>query len=64
VRLLEASKPIYIMDDGKVTDQRLSKRDVPLELRRKQTPVAFEGFITSIREERAAISTATGNPGV
>jgi hypothetical protein len=47
-----------------VTKQRPSKRDVPLELRRKETPVAFEGFITSIREERAATSTATGNPGV
>jgi hypothetical protein len=58
------SNPLYIEDDGKVTKQRPSTRDVPLELRRKETPVAFEGFITSIREERAATSTATGNPGV
>lgn len=57
--------PIYIQDDGWTTQTRPSKRDVPLEIRYKQTPAAFEGFVTKIRAEQAgATAEAYGLGGV
>lgn len=53
VRLLNMADPVYIEDNGKVTSSRPRKRDVPLEVRYKQTPAAFEGFMTRIKAEHA-----------
>lgn len=55
------SKNLYIKDNGDFTTTAphfAGKRSVPLEMRHQYTPAAFEGFLTSLRAERAlAIET-------
>ena len=60
VRLLSKQPPVYIADNGKTISTRPTKRDVPLEIQYKQTPAAFEGFITKIRAERAVATAIEG----
>lgn len=54
VRLLNANPALYVQDSGKVSRSRPSKRDVFPEY--ATTPVAFEGFITMIKEKYASAS--------
>jgi hypothetical protein len=60
VRLLSQQPPVYIAANGYTTPSQQTKRNVPPELQYKQTPAAFEGFITRVRAERAVITAREG----
>jgi hypothetical protein len=60
VRLLRQEPPVYIANNGRTTSSLATKRDVPLEIQYKQTPAAFEGFITRVRAERAVNTAVEG----
>lgn len=60
VRLLNQDPPKYIADDGSLLDSSPLKRrdELPRELELPTTPVAFETFITMIKEKQARETAA------